>query len=218
MGRRWGTRQSERDTESCLGQWDRRHMQNTRSCGGFRVAIRNSLFFFVCFSPEENETCRRAMWWWQSETHPSDTRALPLPVCTVPQCSLSRITKNYCSNKNSQLDATITDFIDNYNQLNMFRVIISPIFRSIRLCLQLVVKCTDDAACRQHRRCIIIMIIIIIIIINLLTAIGLSPGGSGYFTCKQNMKLVTNKFNSGGLHKKHVVATWNLGKHLSICL
>ena len=26
------------------------------------------------------------------------------------------------------------------------------------------------------------------------------------------MKLVTNKFNSGGLHEKHVVATWNLGK------
>ena len=34
------------------------------------------------------------------------------------------------------------------------------------------------------------------------TAIGLSPGGSGYFTCIQNMKLVTNKFKSGGLHEK----------------
>jgi len=32
-----------------------------------------------------------------------------------------------------------------------------------------------------------------------LTAIGLSSGGSGYFTCIQNMKLVTNKFKSGGL-------------------
>jgi len=31
------------------------------------------------------------------------------------------------------------------------------------------------------------------------------------------MKLVTTKFKSGGLHKKHVVATWNLGNHLSIC-
>jgi hypothetical protein len=51
----------------------------------------------------------------------------------------------------------------------------------------------------------------------LLTATGLSPGGSGYFTCIQNMKLVTNKFKSGGLHEKHVVATWNLGNHLSIC-
>ena len=43
-------------------------------------------------------------------------------------------------------------------------------------------------------------------------------GGSGYFTCKQNMKLVTTRFKSGGLHEKHVVATWNVGNHLSICL
>ena len=42
--------------------------------------------------------------------------------------------------------------------------------------------------------------------------------GCGYFTCIQNMKLVTNKFNSGGLHEKHVVATWNVGNHLSVCL
>ena len=59
---------------------------------------------------------------------------------------------------------------------------------------------------------------VIIIIIYLLTAIGLSPGGSGYFTCKQNMKFVTNKFKSGGLHEKHVVATWNVGNSLSVCL
>ena len=65
---------------------------------------------------------------------------------------------------------------------------------------------------------IIIIIIIIIPIIIILTAIGLSPGGSGNFTCIQNMKLVTNKFKSGVLHEKHVVATWNLGNHLSICL
>jgi len=52
----------------------------------------------------------------------------------------------------------------------------------------------------------------------LLTAIGLSPGGSGYFTCIQDTKLVTTKFKSGGLHEKHVVATWNFGNHLSICL
>ena len=47
-------------------------------------------------------------------------------------------------------------------------------------------------------------------IIYLFTAIGLLPGGSGYFTCKQNTKLVTTKFKSGRLHEKHVVATWNL--------
>ena len=32
------------------------------------------------------------------------------------------------------------------------------------------------------------------------------------------MKLVTTKSKSGGLHEKHVVATWNVGNHLSICL
>jgi len=52
----------------------------------------------------------------------------------------------------------------------------------------------------------------------LLTEIGLSPGGSGYFTCIQNMKLVTHKFKWVRLHEKHVVATWDLRKHLSICL
>jgi len=42
-------------------------------------------------------------------------------------------------------------------------------------------------------------------------AIRLPPGGSGYLTCIQNMKLVTNKFKSGDLHEQHVVATWNVG-------
>ena len=55
-------------------------------------------------------------------------------------------------------------------------------------------------------------------IIHLFTAIGLSPGGSGYFTCKQNMNSVSTEFKSGGLHEKHVVATWNVGNRLSICL
>jgi len=44
----------------------------------------------------------------------------------------------------------------------------------------------------------------IFIYIYLLTAIGLPSGGSGYFTCKQNMKLVTTRFKLGGLHEKHV--------------
>ena len=43
------------------------------------------------------------------------------------------------NNKNSQLEATVTNFIDNYNELNMFRAIISPILRSARLCLQLLI-------------------------------------------------------------------------------
>jgi hypothetical protein len=58
----------------------------------------------------------------------------------------------------------------------------------------------------------------LLILKYLLTATGLSPGGSGYFTCVQNMKLVTTKFKSGGLHEKHVVAIRNFGNHLSICL
>ena len=55
-------------------------------------------------------------------------------------------------------------------------------------------------------------------LIIMINAIGLSTGGSGYFTCIQNMKLVTNKFKSGGLHEKHVVATGNVGNRLSVCL
>ena len=45
----------------------------------------------------------------------------------------------YYNNINNQLDATITNFIDNYNQFNMFWAIIPPILRSTRLCLQLMV-------------------------------------------------------------------------------
>jgi len=67
---------------------------------------------------------------------------------------------------------------------------------------------TEPAQCSQ----------ILLLLLLLLTAVALSPGGSGYFTSKQNMKSVTNKFKSGGLHEKHVVATWNVGNHLSICL
>jgi hypothetical protein len=56
------------------------------------------------------------------------------------------------------------------------------------------------------------------IFIYLFTAIGLLPSGNGYFTCKQNMKSVTTKLKSGGLHEKHVVATWKFGNRLSSCL
>ena len=48
--------------------------------------------------------------------------------------------------------------------------------------------------------------LLLLLLLLLLTAIELSPSGSGYLTCIQNMKLVTNKFKSGGLHEKHVVA------------
>jgi hypothetical protein len=45
----------------------------------------------------------------------------------------------------------------------------------------------------------------------LVNVIALIPGGSGYFTCIQNMTLVTTTFKSGGLHEKHVVALGKLG-------
>jgi len=59
-------------------------------------------------------------------------------------------------------------------------------------------------------------LLLLLLLLLLFTAIGLLPGGNGYFTCIQNMKLVTTKFKSGGLHEKHVVVSWNLGNHLSI--
>jgi len=43
-------------------------------------------------------------------------------------------------------------------------------------------------------------------------------GGSGYFTCIQNMKLVSNKLKSGGLYEKNVMANRNAGNRLSVCL
>jgi len=46
---------------------------------------------------------------------------------------------NSYDNTNNQLDATVMVFINDPNQLNMFRAMISPILRSTRLCLQLVV-------------------------------------------------------------------------------
>jgi hypothetical protein len=35
------------------------------------------------------------------------------------------------------------------------------------------------------------------------------------FTC--TIYNIPTKFSSGGLHEKHVVATWNFGNHLNIC-
>ena len=61
-------------------------------------------------------------------------------------------------------------------------------------------------------------LLLLLLLLLLFTAIGSLPCDSGYITCIQNMKLVTTEIKSGGLHEKHVVATWNLGNHLSICL
>ena len=107
----------------------------------------------------------------------------------------------------------------------MFRFLVIAIFRQQRYTVKDVRYSktgfsTVIGTVHNTRRLVLcnLIILIIIIIIQLLTAIGLPPSGSGYFTCKRNMKLVTTKFKSGGLHEKHVVATWNVGNRLSVCL
>ena len=55
------------------------------------------------------------------------------------KCDVCVTVHHWYNNINNQLDATIRIFINNPNQLNMFRAIISPILRSTRLCLQLAV-------------------------------------------------------------------------------
>ena len=74
----------------------------------------------------------------------------------------------------------------------------------------------DICFCAQYFCCILLLLLLLLLLI--IIAIGLSHVGSGYFTCIQNMELVTNKFKSGGLNERHVVATWSLGNHLSLCL
>jgi len=61
----------------------------------------------------------------------------------------------------------------------------------------------------------IIIIIIIIIIINCNWVV---TRWQWLFYMYTKYELVTTKFKSGGLHEKHVVTTWNLGNHLSVCL
>jgi hypothetical protein len=49
----------------------------------------------------------------------------------------------------------------------------------------------------------------------------LSPGGSGFNMCTKTYGRIPTKLyiggGGGGLHDKHLVATWILGNHLSIC-
>jgi len=56
-----------------------------------------------------------------------------------------------------------------------------------------------------------------LLLLLLFTAIGLLPGGSGYFTCKQNMKLVTTKACSGNLEpSQHLIL--GTGKPRKTCV
>ena len=115
-------------------------------------------------------------------------------------------------NKNSGLKLVPTDI--GKRKTLYIRVFLSHVDNSNTACLRFPVrnwqrKCTNEVVskCSRNQN-----------IIYLFTAIRLLPGGSGYFTCKQNMKLVTTRFKLGGLHEKHVVVTSNLGNRLSICL
>jgi len=66
---------------------------------------------------------------------------------------------------------------------------------------------------------IIVIIIIIIIVIIFINCSWVVTRWQWLFYMYTNMKKeVTRKFKSGGLHEKHVVATWKLGNHLSIRL
>ena len=56
------------------------------------------------------------------------------------------------------------------------------------------------------------------------TAIGFSPGGSGFKNTYTRIlkdtytkNLDASKILPVGLHEKHVVSAWKLGNHLSIC-
>jgi len=60
--------------------------------------------------------------------------------------------------------------------------------------------------------------IIIIMFINCSWVITLWQWLYYMYTNMEGKKKVTRKFKSGGLHERHVVATWKLGNHLSIGL
>ena len=70
--------------------------------------------------------------------------------------------------------------------------------------------------CRSSESVLIIIIIIIIIIF--INCNCVFTRWQWLFYTYTNMKKVTRKFKYGGLDERHVVATWKLGKHLSIRL
>ena len=50
-----------------------------------------------------------------------------------------------------------------------------------------ILRLVSVTACLKDR------IIVVVVVVVVIATIKLSPGGSGYFTCIQNMKLVTTK-------------------------
>ena len=79
-----------------------------------------------------------AWWWWEWSGVWSDLDKCNKSISSASDDVMSNVRLVY-NNINNQLDATITVFINNTHQLNVFRAMISPILRSTRLCLQLVV-------------------------------------------------------------------------------
>jgi hypothetical protein len=61
-----------------------------------------------------------------------------------------------------------------------------------------------------------LIIIIIIMFINCIWVVTRWQWLFNMYTKHENW--FATKFTSGGLHEKHVVATWSLGNQLSICL
>jgi len=89
------------------------------------------VFFYRMASVTSNRGIRK--WWFVMSKVSAFIFLVFSLILTIYRCLQCN------DNINSQLDATIKHFIHNYNQLNTFLAIISPILRSTRPCLQLVV-------------------------------------------------------------------------------
>jgi len=83
-------------------------------------------FFWLCFREKKRKN-------WHMVLINAQTTRCTARNAGNGQRVLRCIFSTECNNTNSQPDATITNFTDNYNQLNIFRAIISPILRSTRL-------------------------------------------------------------------------------------
>ena len=100
--------------------------------------------------------------------------------------------------------------------------------RPFKIILHIVACC--KAADNEHevatmpRHCLAIGVlqgvsVIIVIIIIFINCNWIFTRWQWLFYTYTNMKKkVTRKFKSGGLHERHVVATWKMGNHLSIRL
>ena len=97
----------------------------------------NTYYPLLTFGRHVRSKNNRQSWSWalNPEVYRNYTEGFGLYLKKKMLLHYKEIVRWYKST-NSQLDATITDFVDNYNQLNMFPVIISPVLRNTRLCLQ----------------------------------------------------------------------------------